>query len=481
MKTLTLVLIFALLTLVWALNESITIQPVLTVPSAEKLSNVRNSNLLRVVDLTGYLTHETTTVVVENKGAQGLNEYYWGAEEPNGVPRLSFLQVKERRSESILDVTPAGWDFENSIRYYKVSLSRPLTPGENLGLAIEATYTSSVVPRPKSVSQQDTQFFAWQGNKYAWSLYETVKQKTKIKMPNSNIKTFTTDSEYSTKSANIITYGNYENTPAKSRSIVEVQYEFQNPAIAVKTLRRDLELSHWGGNLAIEDHMWLVNEGAELKGFFSRLQLQQAAYYKAPTHYLKDLTLELPYAASDVYYRDEIGNVSTSKLRPEKANRRSVLEMRPRYPILGGWEYNFNIGYNLPLGDYLRYDSSSGKYVFKGKFLSPMDDVVYHDVTVRVILPEGASDIDVSSPYKLVSTSVSSYKTYADTNIGRQMLELRLANAVDRHGDGDFYVTYSYSTGLQGHLRKPLAIGGAVFIVFLSVILLSRVEKRIGK
>jgi len=59
----------------------------------------------------------------------------------------------------------------------------------------------------------------------------------------------------------------------------------------------------------------------------------------------------LPASARDVYYRDEIGNISTSNLR--EMDDQMELELRPRFPLFGGWKTHYYIGYNIPSYQYL--------------------------------------------------------------------------------------------------------------------------------
>lgn len=59
----------------------------------------------------------------------------------------------------------------------------------------------------------------------------------------------------------------------------------------------------------------------------------------------------LPASAKDVYYRDEIGNISTSHLH--ETDDGVELELRPRFPLFGGWKTNYYIGYNVPSYQYL--------------------------------------------------------------------------------------------------------------------------------
>ena len=75
---------------------------------------------------------------------------------------------------------------------------------------------------------------------------------------------------------------------------------------------------------------------------------------------IKSFKSVLPAAASDVYYRDEIGNISTSNLWNQEDS--VELEMRPRFPLFGGWQTRFYTGYNVPSYEYL-YNSGNDCYV----------------------------------------------------------------------------------------------------------------------
>lgn len=59
----------------------------------------------------------------------------------------------------------------------------------------------------------------------------------------------------------------------------------------------------------------------------------------------------LPASAQDVYYRDEIGNISTSHL--QVLDDSVEVEVKPRFPLFGGWKTHYIIGYNLPSYEYL--------------------------------------------------------------------------------------------------------------------------------
>jgi oligosaccharyltransferase complex subunit alpha (ribophorin I) len=107
-----------------------------------------------------------------------------------------------------------------------------------------------------------------------------------------------------------------------------------------------------------------------LKGQFSRLAQQQSRFHSTQAaQVINRVALRLPSSAHSVYYYDTIGNVSTSNFRSGQANsaRRgrvidSLLELRPRYPILGGWNYSFTVGWDSPLSEVLKVEPD-GKQV----------------------------------------------------------------------------------------------------------------------
>jgi oligosaccharyltransferase complex subunit alpha (ribophorin I) len=68
--------------------------------------------------------------------------------------------------------------------------------------------------------------------------------------------------------------------------------------------------------------------------------------------------------------------------------------LNPRFPILGGWKSNFNIGYNLPSKFHISNDGLE-VYSLNVTFGLPYENLLAKNYTVRVVLPEGASGIKV--------------------------------------------------------------------------------------
>ena len=225
-----------------------------------------------------------------------------------------------------------------------------------------------------------------------------------------DVAQFTEEEPSAFKSGGTITYGPYKAIPVSTTSDflstqqrISIHYEIDRPVLRILSLRRAAEVSHWGSNLNIQDEIHLKNDGAKLKGQFSRLSHQMTAYQQLPMFgTMQSLTLHLPPGISSPYYYDLVGNVSTSRFRPSPSNsqtvplkglpaRWSLLELRPRYPLLGGWNYSFTLGWDAPLGDSVKYDAKKNRYIIGVPFWTPVPRASVDHAEVKIILPEGAT------------------------------------------------------------------------------------------
>ena len=265
--------------------------------------------------------------------------------------------------------------------------------------------------------------------------------------------TYTRDNTV-TKAAQTITLGPFHSLPPTAGSEVQqpfsVHYEMNGAIVGLRSLRRSVEVSHWGANLNVQDEMAAVNMGPKwvanpvhpadirLKGQFSRLAHQQSRYHAStPSQILSEFSLRLPPNARDVYFYDQIGNVSTSRFRPGSTARRgrtldAHLELRPRYPLLGGWNYTFTVGWDAPLGDSLNVDSKTGKYVVAVPFMTLPKDWVVDDAELRIVLPEGSRDVEVMTPFAVDEMAHSTIWTYLDS-AGRHAVTLKKKGCTENH------------------------------------------------
>jgi oligosaccharyltransferase complex subunit alpha (ribophorin I) len=67
---------------------------------------------------------------------------------------------------------------------------------------------------------------------------------------------------------NQVILGPYHDVNSLEHGIFEVQYELTGAVPHVRRLRREIEVSQWGNNLAVEEHYNFVNRGAEYVSSF---------------------------------------------------------------------------------------------------------------------------------------------------------------------------------------------------------------------
>ncbi|KAL1993450.1 hypothetical protein VTN49DRAFT_3399 [Thermomyces lanuginosus] len=453
---------------------------------------VRNTNLEK-----GYV-RETINVVVENQDKEPQSTYY--IPFPSDVfGRVGGLQVRDKKDSKKTSFPVTSTELvESDSQYFRVDFPEPLAPSSQITLSISYHILGALNPLPKSIGQGDAQYLVYSFSAYTPSAYKTDTQKTKIKFPNSNVPDYTkTDGLKSgndpEKQGSSITYGPYENVAPGVSYPIQVRFESTKPVVAA-TLERDVEVSHWGGNIAFEERYWLRHEGAKLAKHFDRVDYVLQTYTNAPTSALRELKYTLKPGSVDPYFTDDIGNVSTSRFRPGSVSdsRDAHLELRPRYPLFGGWKYSFRVGWNNDLSRFLRQlGSSSDSYILKVPLLEGprnSEGIQYDAVTVRIILPEGSTDVAYEIPAgspglphpapPAVMSSQSIHRTYMDTR-GRTVLNVFLNNLADETRDAQIIVTYKYT--VTAALRKPLTIASACLVVFVSVWIVGKLDVGIRK
>ena len=275
-----------------------------------------------------------------------------------------------------------------------------------------------------------------------------------------------------------------------------MRFEFNKPVTHVSRLERDIEVSHWGGNVAFEERYVLYHRGANLSSLFNRVKWQQTQYHQSATTWaLKEMKFPLRVGSADPYYTDVIGNVSTSRFRSNK--REALLEIKPRYPVFGGWKYPFTVGWNSDAKNFLRRTATGG-FVLNVPFLEgprQPEGIEYEQVQVRVILPEGAEydrpfhlflipcrkltlsrnvKFHTSVPTQSITAAdVEIHRTFLDT-LGRTALVINARNLVDDLRDRELVITYDYP--LTATLRKPLIVFASAITVFVSAWAVGKLE-----
>jgi len=364
-------------------------------------------------------------------------------------------------------------DAPKGTRFFKVLLASPLKSEGTADVRVRTTFTHTLTPLPAEIAQEQPQLVLYKGNLYAYAAYPSDKQVLQIKLATAHIESYT---KHKTSSVHedTVSYGPLENVAALSVSDISVHFENNSPFATMRTMERDIEVSQWG-NIAIEEKYLIEHTGARLKGSFSRYDYQRNPNQQSQASF-RYITAVLPPTARDIYYRDQIGNVSTSHVRED--DNAIIMQVLPRFPLFGGWKTDFYMGYNVPAWQYLsKEDGISFTYVLNVTFGSPFPQVSVDSAVVRVILPEGASNIQWSTPFDIDEEASSTVISYLDTS-GRPALLLKKANVVHHHND---YFQVSYRFPAVYMLREPVFLMLAFAAFFAASMAYMRVELSISE
>jgi len=413
----------------------------------------------RTIDVSTHLVKISSVATVRNEGDSVAQSVTFST-DPLLLKHLASVSanVKVGKKSTPLELSSAGGD-------QTISLLSPLAGGDSaVTLEIEEVFTHALAAFPVQIAQGESQKVIFKGNLHLLVPYTMASATTEIKLGSSKIESHTKIKPNSVKDS-LITYGPFANVGPNSAKEVSVHYENNSPFLTVTEMTRLVEVSHWG-NVAVEEEIDMRHTGATLKGPFSRYDYQRAS---GPDPSIKAFKTVLPSAAKDVYYRDAIGNISTSNLK--EVGDAVEIEIRPRFPLFGGWKTKYTLGYNVPSYELLFISGS--EYVLKIPFLDHVyDDMVVDKMTLKVILPEGVSNIQFHSPYDVDRKADEKMATYLDT-FGRTVLVAEKTNLVEAHIQ-PIKISYRFSKLLL--LQEPLLLIGAFYLLFTVAIIYVRCD-----
>lgn len=425
-----------------------------------------NSKFVRSFDLTGSYVKESIAIEVKNIGDKPESVYYYAVPQgqAESIAVIEGREDKGRVAAVNLDLIEEG-DDETGASFYKVELSSPLKPEETTTLQLGVAYTNRYVPTPEFGTQFDSQLFVFEDSCYAFSAYPSAEQVLNIGTYGLQISDLSSN-EDPTIEGTTLKYGPFEDVAPYASEELQIKFENPKPLLKATKLQRDIWISHWGSTASFEEFYQMHNPGTKLKdNSFSRLDYaRRTNSYNLNVAATRNIDIKLPPYAREPYYTDLVGNVSTSNFRQESTG--SLLQLRSRYPIFGGWNYNFTIGWNVDLKFFSRVVGED-RYLLKLPLLEGPEDISYDEVVINIILPEGSQDIDLSAMTPSVPETIKVVKSYLDF-FGRPTIQLRYDNVIDNYRRSEIFVSYTFTK--QDALKKP-AIISAVFVCFFSVFL----------
>ncbi|KAL4420813.1 hypothetical protein ABPG75_010469 [Micractinium tetrahymenae] len=422
----------------------------------------------RKIDISTFTAREQTRLVLRNDGDEAKASVVL-CERSSLLDHAAVLEVAPEGGSAKLPWVPAAtlsfWPSDVACREF--TLPAPLAAGAKTTLLAVAVFTHVLRLEPAEVAQRDPQRVVYHDGARLMSPYKVESQTTEVHLGRlSEAPTFT-EVQPVKRSADTLTYGPYKDTPPFTSEAITVHYENSHPFAHVMELEREIEVSHWG-NVYFEERYSLRHAGARVVGEWSRFDVmtrpQEFARAGIPA-----LAAVLPPGARSLYYRDAIGNISSSETRREA--ERVTVNLQPRYPLFGGWSTKFLFGWSLPLSSVVSKDRKTGRTALVTQIGPSIRDLVVDELTVKVVLPEGASSPVASTDLALAAgPSLETKFTYLDV-MGRPVVVLRARNLVS---DMAFPLKVEYTYSSLGLLQKPLLLVGAFGLLFAAAIVLNR-------
>lgn len=184
--------------------------------------------------------------------------------------------------------------------------------------------------------------------------------KSTFKLPEkSSILDYSWVEKASEKTSNSkIEFGSYQNVQPLSRLPIFIHYSHDRPLPLFKNVTRTVTVSHWE-SIQVDEYYEVYNQIAKLVGEFGRIDYNEWTNSYA----IRNFKSSLPVQAHNLYYVDAIGNISESNAY--RGANEVHFEIRPWFPIMGGWKTSWNQGYSLPAINYISYNEQDpNQFVF---------------------------------------------------------------------------------------------------------------------
>jgi oligosaccharyltransferase complex subunit alpha (ribophorin I) len=270
---------------------------------------------------------------------------------------------------------------------YTIDLAEPLTASNTVTVTVRVVFLNALTPYPTAIqSQRDVHLVHFHGTLHYYSPYTIKSESLIVKLQSSQIESKTEDASAKVDGEKI-TYGPFTDVPAYSSEELKIHYRNGAPFVVAESVRRHVDIGSGWGSTTVEEHLKIRHNGATFKGAFSRLDAQR----QPPATMVQEIIANLPVGASQIYFRDSIGNISSSHV--DYNDNATVVRFGQRFPLFGGWKTEFYYGYDVPTKTILQYEG--GHYYVRFPLASTFPNVLVKSLEVTAVLPSGASGYKV--------------------------------------------------------------------------------------
>lgn len=415
---------------------------------------IKNKEINKKIDLSHTILYITTDISVE-KGHE-IREYSYLVPRNNSK---SLINIKAQSKGNQLPMIKKS-ENEEYVEYI-------ISVGDSTKFTVHEHHFEKLKFLPRKITLKEDQYELYEDYQNTLSPYSTESQKTTVILPSESTIILSYTTKNAKKSGSRITY-ELEDVSPLSKVSMRVHYVNNKPLMVFSSAAKTYQVSHWG-NIAVTEEYKIANIGAELTGEFGRLDYDEYGR-RGGKNAFTQIKATLPLRSWGLWYRDEIGNVSTSVAKREWNN--VDLTLNPRFPILGGWKSFYDIGYNLPSKFHVT-TNGKGNYMVNVTFGMPYNDMLARNYKVKIVLPEGADNVKVNLPIDK-AYKVEEDKEYGCLDLfGRKAVIITLNDMYDEFKT-DVLVTYDYTNGML--FVKPFILMFYFVCIFMFIIFCSRAD-----
>ncbi|AET41560.1 dolichyl-diphosphooligosaccharide--protein glycotransferase subunit OST1 Ecym_8278 [Eremothecium cymbalariae DBVPG len=443
--------------------------------SATPKANWENVEFKRIVNVLKSYPHESLELVIKNIGSTPESHYYFTLPE-KVFKKASIFSASLPDHNIYVDSSPDAEstvrEDSEDIRYILVQFPFEVAPDQEIRLNINFMHNAGLKPYPEHIQLGTPQNLLLNTNKLPHSLYRTLKYNLEFVGGQglSEVPTFQDSSSDGQLDGEVLKFGPILNIEPFTQSNVSVTYVREAPSVRVINLNRNIWISHWANTIQFDEYYEVTNDAAKLKDGFSRAEFMKGQYALKPGSYLIGFEMMLPEESTDHYYTDLVGMVSTYKIISNH------MFLKPRYPLFGGWFYNFTIGWTNELSQFLHTDGAE-QYIASIPILNGPLDTFYDHANISIYLPEGAEILDLKSTLPISNVNGSTEHSFFDLSSGHVKVTVEINNLVDNAQKAQLFIKYKYSKYMM--YRKPINIAAYIFVALMSFFFLKQINFRI--
>lgn len=275
-----------------------------------------NSDVRRTIDLTNTVIKLETVLTIKCQRVDPIFTYRFPLLKNYSQSlvhlKASIKSVDGKEEVSGVKVNKLNRLSDGTYDFYEVNFkNEPMNNEEERILVIEEDYSGRLEMLPKRITLKEDQLVVFSDYQNYLSVYNTNEQRTEVILPNDSTEVLSFTEIHAERLRDRILYHlNFVIEPLRTFPL-RIHYEYNHPLTVFNYAHKIFEVSHWG-NVAIEERYQIENVGAKLEGEFGRVDYDERGRHGG-RNALKRLRAKLPLRSNNLWYRDEIGNVSTSR------------------------------------------------------------------------------------------------------------------------------------------------------------------------